>query len=140
MKTAAVTEDESSISAHFGRAPFYLVLAVEEHRIVAREKRARAYYAPGEPHHHTGSTAQHQHGAMIDPIRDCTIVLPVGGVHQVCILMALAISMAVGCQGCIAYHTHDAIKTGATRHERQPLHDPATTSFALATPFSLRSA
>ncbi len=32
-------------------------------------------------------------------------------------LMALAISMAVGCEGCIAYHTHDAIKAGATRPE-----------------------
>ena len=32
-------------------------------------------------------------------------------------LMALAVSIAVGCEGCIAYHTHDAIKAGATRPE-----------------------
>jgi AhpD family alkylhydroperoxidase len=32
-------------------------------------------------------------------------------------LMALAISMAVGCEGCIAYHVHDAIKAGAIRPE-----------------------
>ncbi len=32
-------------------------------------------------------------------------------------LMALAISIVVGCEGCIAYHTHDAIKAGATRPE-----------------------
>jgi AhpD family alkylhydroperoxidase len=32
-------------------------------------------------------------------------------------LMALAVSIAVGCEGCIAYHAHDAIKTGATRAE-----------------------
>jgi AhpD family alkylhydroperoxidase len=32
-------------------------------------------------------------------------------------MMALAISIAVGCEGCIAYHTHDAIKAGATRAE-----------------------
>ena len=32
-------------------------------------------------------------------------------------LMALAVSIAVGCEGCIAYHTHDAIKAGATRAE-----------------------
>ncbi len=32
-------------------------------------------------------------------------------------LMALAISVATGCEGCIAYHVHDAIKTGATRPE-----------------------
>jgi len=32
-------------------------------------------------------------------------------------LMALAISVAVRCEGCIAYHTHDAIAAGATRQE-----------------------
>lgn len=32
-------------------------------------------------------------------------------------MMALAVSIAVGCEGCIAYHTHDAIKAGATRPE-----------------------
>ena len=32
-------------------------------------------------------------------------------------MMALAISIAVGCEGCIAYHTHDAIQAGATRPE-----------------------
>lgn len=32
-------------------------------------------------------------------------------------LMALAISIAVGCEGCITYHVHDAIEAGATRAE-----------------------
>jgi len=32
-------------------------------------------------------------------------------------LMALAISVAVRCEGCIAYHTHDAVEAGATRAE-----------------------
>ncbi len=32
-------------------------------------------------------------------------------------LMALAISIAVRCDGCIAYHVHDAVKAGATRAE-----------------------
>jgi len=32
-------------------------------------------------------------------------------------LMALAISIVVGCDGCIAYHTHDAVAAGATRAE-----------------------
>jgi len=32
-------------------------------------------------------------------------------------LMALAVSIVVHCEGCIAYHTHDAIKAGATRQE-----------------------
>jgi AhpD family alkylhydroperoxidase len=32
-------------------------------------------------------------------------------------LMALAISIVVKCEGCIAYHTHDAVAAGATRQE-----------------------
>ncbi len=32
-------------------------------------------------------------------------------------LMALGISIAVHCEGCIAYHVHDALKAGATRAE-----------------------
>ena len=32
-------------------------------------------------------------------------------------MMALAIGIVVGCDGCIAYHVHDAVKAGATRPE-----------------------
>ncbi len=32
-------------------------------------------------------------------------------------LMALAISIAARCEGCIAYHVHDAVAAGATRQE-----------------------
>ncbi len=32
-------------------------------------------------------------------------------------MMALAISIVVGCEGCIAYHVHDALKAGASRQE-----------------------
>ena len=32
-------------------------------------------------------------------------------------LMALAISVAAQCDGCVAFHTHDAIKAGATTQE-----------------------
>ncbi len=32
-------------------------------------------------------------------------------------LMALAISIAVHCEGCIAYHVHDAVAAGASRQE-----------------------
>lgn len=32
-------------------------------------------------------------------------------------MMALAVSVAIGCDGCIAYHAHDAVVTGASRPE-----------------------
>lgn len=36
---------------------------------------------------------------------------------QVKEMMALAISITVGCDGCIAYHVHDAVQAGASRQE-----------------------
>jgi len=32
-------------------------------------------------------------------------------------LMSLAIGIVVGCDGCIAYHVHDAVAAGASRQE-----------------------
>jgi AhpD family alkylhydroperoxidase len=32
-------------------------------------------------------------------------------------MMALAINVVIGCDGCIAYHAHDAVKAGANREE-----------------------
>jgi len=32
-------------------------------------------------------------------------------------LMALSISITTPCEGCIAYHVHDALKAGASREE-----------------------
>ena len=32
-------------------------------------------------------------------------------------LMALSISIVLGCEGCIAYHTHGAVQAGAGRQE-----------------------
>lgn len=32
-------------------------------------------------------------------------------------MMSLAISIVLGCDGCIAYHVHDAVRAGATRQE-----------------------
>jgi AhpD family alkylhydroperoxidase len=32
-------------------------------------------------------------------------------------MMALAISIVTGCEGCIVYHLHDAVEAGASREE-----------------------
>ncbi|MGA2491054.1 MAG: carboxymuconolactone decarboxylase family protein [Anaerolineales bacterium] len=32
-------------------------------------------------------------------------------------MMALAVSITIGCEGCIVYHVHDAIAAGASRQE-----------------------
>ena len=42
MKIAAITEDGATVSQHFGRAPYYLVVTVEAGKVVGQEKRDKA--------------------------------------------------------------------------------------------------
>lgn len=84
MKVAIVTDDGTSISAHFGRAPAYAVLTVEDGVVVAREMRAKS--APHRDraagHVETGShddpAANARHDDMIAPIADCTYLVARG--------------------------------------------------------------
>lgn len=87
MKIAAISEDGVNVSQHFGRAPIYVVLTVEENKIVSRETRPKAGHntfaaaesplAPGERHgYDAGSQAKHQ--SMADAIADCQVLLAGG--------------------------------------------------------------
>ena len=73
MKIAVVTDDQITISPHFGRAPYYQVFTIEAGQIVGKETRTKAYHGQaGEQEMHTH---QHQHGGMVDPISDCQVML-----------------------------------------------------------------
>lgn len=88
MKIAAVSEDGMTISQHFGRAPFYMVITVENKTIVAREKRDKMGHAQfsGEPHvegedprgHGFDPAAQSRHASMAAAIADCQVLLARG--------------------------------------------------------------
>lgn len=90
MKIAAVSEDGATISQHFGRAPFYVVLTIEDGKIVARERRDKMGHAQfaGEPHeeshgadargHGFDPAAQSRHARMAAAIADCDILLARG--------------------------------------------------------------
>ena len=88
MKIAAITDDERSISQHFGRAPYYLVMTVEDGQIVKRERRDKlghAHFAnephAAEPHgadprgHGFDPAAQNRHTQMAAAIADCDVLL-----------------------------------------------------------------
>ena len=66
MKIAAVSEDGVTISQHFGRAPFYVVVTVEDGKIVSREQRDKLGHAhfANEPHEaaHGGDRKYDQRG------------------------------------------------------------------------------
>ena len=87
MKIAAITEDGTAISQHFGRAPWYLVVTVEDGEIMSKQTRDKtghhtfaahhAESAPGERHGYDAG-AQVRHASMIANIDDCQVLLAGG--------------------------------------------------------------
>lgn len=94
MKIAVVTEDGHTISQHFGRAPLYVVITVENGKIVAQEQRSKVGHQQfahehhhdhhahdhesGEHQHGTGQHAHGRHAQMGVAITDCEAVLARG--------------------------------------------------------------
>lgn len=87
MKVAVVTEDGSTISRHFGRAPFYLVFTVEAGVVTAREQRPKSGHHTFVHEHHdqhqerehgTDAESGAKHTQMLDPIQDCEAVIAGG--------------------------------------------------------------
>ena len=88
MKIAVVTDDEKTISAHFGRAQYYVVLTIENGKVTGQEIRSKANHSQfaGDCHHHEdhnephgmGAQHQHRHGKMMDSITDCKVLLARG--------------------------------------------------------------
>ena len=86
MKIAAITEDGRTISQHFGRAPYYLVVTIDNGQIVdrqLRDKLGHAHFAD-EPHegdsstgqpHGFGPAAHNRHVQMAEAIADCQALL-----------------------------------------------------------------
>jgi len=88
MKLAFVTDDETTISAHFGHAAWYLVVNIENGKEVSREKRAKLSHThfasepheigtPGQPHGFDAA-AQGRHGRMMETIADCQVLVARG--------------------------------------------------------------
>ncbi len=80
MKIALVTDDGVTIHSHFGQAPLYQVLTIENNQIVAREQRAKPSHQHGahDEHHHHGAGGDTHAQGMADVIADCQIVIARG--------------------------------------------------------------
>ena len=90
IKIAAVSEDGVTISAHFGRAPLYVVVSVDGGRILSRETRDKLGHAqfsgeheegPHEPDprgHGFDPASQDRHTRMVAAIADCQVLLARG--------------------------------------------------------------
>lgn len=88
MKIAAISEDGTTISQHFGRAPLYVVVTAEGGKIISKETRAKTGHhsfapeqahqlAPGERHGFDAG-AQDRHKSMAETISDCQVLLTGG--------------------------------------------------------------
>jgi predicted Fe-Mo cluster-binding NifX family protein len=88
MKIAAVSNDKTSISQHFGRALYYVIYEVEDSKTVRKETRSKTVHhnvghmADPSPandcHHGYGKHAHIRHKGMIETISDCQVLLAGG--------------------------------------------------------------
>jgi predicted Fe-Mo cluster-binding NifX family protein len=84
MKIAIITDDGKNISQHFGRAAYYMVLTIEDGKILDKEMRDKMGHnqfsaiGPEEHHHeqHGMDAASHdKHTQMAGSITDCQAVI-----------------------------------------------------------------
>lgn len=88
MKIAAVSDDKTSISKHFGRALYYVISEVEEGKTVCKKTRAKIVHHNANQmvdplpahdcHHGYGKHAHIRHKGMIEAISDCQVLLAGG--------------------------------------------------------------
>jgi len=85
MKIAFISEDGVTISQHFGQAPYYLVLTVEDGKVISKEKRDKMSHRNFASKQHTeaeccerhgyGANAQTKHADMMSNIADCQVLI-----------------------------------------------------------------
>jgi predicted Fe-Mo cluster-binding NifX family protein len=88
MKIAFVSDNGKSVTQHFGRARYYVVVTVEDEKVVrseVRDKLGHMHFADDTGHeghhgpiHGYGPEAQQRHGMMIEAISDCEILVAGG--------------------------------------------------------------
>ncbi len=88
MKIAVVTEDEKTISQHFGRATWYKVFTIEDGKITGSEKRAKmghqqfaeqdSQHGPHAGPHGFDAPSQQRHASMAAAISDCQVIIAGG--------------------------------------------------------------
>ncbi len=92
MKIAVVTDNQTTISQHFGRAHYYLVFTVEDGQVVQQELRDKLghdQFQHEEHSHHDhdhghqqghgfGQHSQDKHSRMMANLTDCQVLLAGG--------------------------------------------------------------
>ncbi len=84
-KIAIVSDDGSTISRHFGRAAYYVVIEIEDGKVISKKMRGKVRHVHGAgihehggPNHGFDVGAQHRHAQMSDAIADCSTLIAGG--------------------------------------------------------------
>lgn len=85
MKIALITDDGKTISQHFGRALYYLVLTIEEGKVTGKEMRSKTghthFVSQHDDHgahsagHGTDASSHTKHVNMAEVIADCEVLI-----------------------------------------------------------------
>jgi len=88
MKIAVVTDDELTVSRHFGQASWYIVYTVEGGKVACKEKRPKMghrhfAYRDAHPHvhgerHGFDLASVNRHISMAEAIKDCQVLIAGG--------------------------------------------------------------
>jgi predicted Fe-Mo cluster-binding NifX family protein len=87
MKIAVISDDGTTVSQHFGRAPYYVVVTAEDGEVVEKEKREKAGHHSFAHQHQEhgagerrgyGAEAESKHAAMAEAIADCQVLIAGG--------------------------------------------------------------
>lgn len=72
-RIALVSDDQKTISAHFGMAGWYVVYEAEDGQLLKPETRAKPHHAQHPDHEH--GHGAHGHEDMFAPIADCQVLI-----------------------------------------------------------------
>ena len=86
MRIAIPTEDKTTISEHFGGAPYFAVVTVEDNKMIdkeIRDKPGHKDFAGGEQspqttetgRHGVGPVASERHKKIYEAIKDCDLII-----------------------------------------------------------------
>lgn len=84
MKVAVATNTGDIVGQHFGRVQYFKIFTIEKGEIIAEELREKPRVQHHHDHHHHshdetghgfGPDARGRHLMMIEPIRDCEVLI-----------------------------------------------------------------
>jgi predicted Fe-Mo cluster-binding NifX family protein len=94
MKIAVVSDDEQTISQHFGRAEKYIIISCEQERIIERKSLPKPDFCHSSHRRHRGHEHQadprgngfgrrpaSSHKQLFETVRDCDILVSRGMGH-----------------------------------------------------------